>query len=39
MPRRAFKANRVDVAGGYKKMDNEDLQDLYSSPDMTGITK
>jgi len=39
MPRRMFEANRVEMAGGYEKMNNEDLHDLYSSPDVIGITK
>jgi len=39
MPRRMFEVNRVEVAGGYEEMNNGDLHDLYSSPDMIGITK
>jgi hypothetical protein len=39
MQRRMFEANRVEVAGGYEKMNNEDLNDLYSSPDVIGITE
>jgi hypothetical protein len=38
IPRRMFEANRVEMAGGYEKM-NEELHDLYSSPDVRGITK
>jgi hypothetical protein len=39
MQRRMFEAKRVEVAGGYEKMNNEGLHDLYSSPDVIGITK
>jgi len=39
MPRRMFEANRVEVVGGYEKMNNEDLHDMYSSPGMVWITK
>ena len=39
IPRRMFEAKRVEVAGGYEKMNNEDLHDFYSSPDVIGITK
>jgi len=34
-----FEADRVEMAGGYEKINNEDLHDLYSSPDVIGITK
>jgi len=39
MSRRMSEAKSVEVAGEYKKMNNEDLHDLYSSPDMNVITK
>jgi hypothetical protein len=37
--RRIFGPNRDEVTGGWRKLYNEELRDLYSSPSMTRIIK
>jgi hypothetical protein len=37
--RRIFGPKRDEVTGGWRKLHNEELRDLYSSPSITRITK
>jgi hypothetical protein len=37
--RRIFGPNRDEVTGGWRKLHNEGLRDLYSSPSIVGIIK
>jgi hypothetical protein len=37
--RRIFGPKRNEMAGGWKKLHNEELHDLYSLPSITGIIK
>jgi hypothetical protein len=37
--RRIFGPKRDEVTGGWRKMHNEDLRDLYSSPSIIRINK
>jgi hypothetical protein len=37
--RRLFGLNRDEVMGGWRKLHNEDLHDLYSSPSIIRIIK
>jgi hypothetical protein len=37
--RRIFEPKRDEVSGGWRKLHNEELRDLYSSPSITRIIK
>jgi hypothetical protein len=37
--RRIFGQKRDEVTGGWRKLHNEELRDLYSSPGIIGIIK
>jgi hypothetical protein len=37
--RRIFRRKRDDVTGGWRKLHNEELRDLYSSPSIIRIIK
>jgi hypothetical protein len=37
--RKIFGPKRDEVMGGCRKLHNDELHDLYSSPNMTGIMK
>jgi hypothetical protein len=37
--RRIFRPKRDEVTGGWRKLHNEDLRDLYSSPSIIRIIK
>jgi hypothetical protein len=37
--RRIFESKRDEVTGGWRKRNNEELHDLYSSPDIIRIVK
>jgi hypothetical protein len=37
--RRIFRPKRNEVMGGWRKLHNEELHDLYSSPNIIRITK
>jgi hypothetical protein len=37
--RRIFGPGRDEVTGGWRKLHNEELRDLYSSPNMIRMTK
>jgi hypothetical protein len=37
--RRIFGPNRVEVTGGWRKLHNEELHNLYSSPSLIRIIK
>jgi hypothetical protein len=37
--RRIFGLRRIEVTGGYRKLHNEELRDLYSSPSKTRMIK
>jgi hypothetical protein len=37
--RRIFGLKRDEVAGGWRKLHNEDLHDMYSSPNMIRMIK
>jgi hypothetical protein len=39
MLRRIFGPKRDEVTGGWRKLHNEELHDLYSSPSIIGIIK
>jgi hypothetical protein len=39
VPRRIFRQKRDEVTGGWRKLHNEDLHDLYSSPSVIRIIK
>jgi hypothetical protein len=39
MLRRIFQQTRVEVTGGWRKLHNEELHDLYSSPSIIRIIK
>jgi hypothetical protein len=37
--RRIFRPKRVEVAGGYRRLHNEELHNLYSTPNMVKVIK
>jgi hypothetical protein len=37
--RKIFGPNRYDITGGWRKLHNEELCDLYSSPSIVGVIK
>jgi hypothetical protein len=37
--RRIFGSQREEVAGGWRRLHNEKLHNLYSSPDIIRVTK
>jgi hypothetical protein len=37
--RRIFEPKRIEVTGKWRKLDNEELRDLYSSPSIIRIIK
>jgi len=37
--RRIFGPKREEVTGGWKRLRNEELHNLYSSPNVTGVIK
>jgi hypothetical protein len=37
--RRLFGPKRDEVTGGWRKLHNEDLNDLYTSPNIIGVIK
>ena len=39
MPRRIFGPKRDDVTGEWRKLHNEELKDLYSSPNIVRMIK
>jgi len=39
VPRRIFGPRRDEVTGEWKKLHNEELNDLYSSPNIVRVTK
>jgi hypothetical protein len=39
VPRRIFGPKRDEVTGGWRKLHNEELRDLYSSPSINSIIK
>jgi hypothetical protein len=39
MLRRIFRPKRDEVTGGWRKLHNEELRDLYSSPNITRVIK
>jgi hypothetical protein len=39
MLRRMFRPKRDEVTGGWRKLHNEELRDLYSSPSLIRIIK
>jgi hypothetical protein len=39
MLRRIFGPKREEVAGGWRKMHNEELHNLYSSPNVISVIK
>jgi hypothetical protein len=39
VPRRIFRPKRDEVTGGWRKLYNEELRDLYSSPSIIRIIK
>jgi hypothetical protein len=39
MLRRKFGPNREEVTGGWRKVDNEELHNLYSSPNIIRVSK
>jgi hypothetical protein len=39
VPRRIFGPRRDEVTGGWRKLHNEELRDLYSSPSIIRIIK
>jgi hypothetical protein len=39
LPRRIFRPKRDEVTGGWRKLHNEELHDLYSSPSIITMIK
>jgi hypothetical protein len=39
VPRRIFGPNRHDMVGGWRKLHNEELHNLYSPPNIIRMTK
>jgi hypothetical protein len=39
VPRRIFRPKRGEVTGAWRKLHNEELHNLYSSPNITRMTK